>query len=69
MMDGLAAPKMQPLMKKVVHTWLCVIEDETCEANIANEVGISFRVVQSILYVNGLGNVDGLAAFKKSPMG
>ena len=59
MMDGLAAPKMQPLMKmsRSCTSWLCVIGDETCEAYIASEVGISFGVVQSILYVRGLGKM------------
>ena len=48
MMDGLAAPKMPPLMKipRLCTPWLCVIGGETC---VASEVGISFGEVQLIL--------------------
>ena len=37
MMDGLAAPKMLPLMKmsRSCTPWLCVIGGETCEAQLA----------------------------------
>ena len=37
MMDGLAAPKMPPLMKMSgsCTSWLCVIGGETCEALLA----------------------------------
>ena len=48
MMDGLAAPKMPPLMKisRSCTPWLCVIGGETC---VASEVGISFGAAQLIL--------------------
>ena len=48
MMDGLAAPKMPPLMKmsRSCTPWLCVIDGGYLRS-IASEVGISLGAVQS----------------------
>ena len=49
--DGLATPKMPPLMKmsRSCTPWLCVIIRRRDLRSIASEVGISFGAVQSIL--------------------
>ena len=52
MMDGLAAPKIPPLMKfsRSCPPWLCVIGDRRRDLrSIASEVGKSFGAVQYIL--------------------
>ena len=48
MMDGLATPKMPPLMKmsRSCTPWLCVIRDLR---SITSELGISFGALLSIL--------------------
>ena len=49
MMDGLVAPKMQPLMKMSRLGTLVMCDRRQDMRSIAREVGISFGAVQSIL--------------------